>query len=580
MDHSRAQTLAAATLHPAAGDARAANAVLLAAIARCDELLAIDLGPSARPTGPELAELVAALEALLGEPLDLRDAGSILERMLPLEDADQYRNDTAHAARVFADGLERLAARFDRQLARAGAREIEALVLQAHAQRARRLPRAAYDEHARRMSAALTQQSLEPALRLQRELLWNRPYGAAAGAVLTHENAPQMLRHRDAAIRRAVAALTAQRALELAPVIEPLKRGRLGCVIKSARLLGYEHPYERFQIESGVTEAALAALAQQSGPLRAFCERYAAWKHGRLLAPAEPLLEVDFSTRARGAGDIDLSFGRAVAATRACSGLIDAAYPAIIDEMAVSGSMLSDCGATRSSEWVCVSSLSGGLPLLHMPYTGDFESFIGAAHEIGHGCQVTASVRRRGGLSQHNAPLWFVESCSLRCEIEVVHAALASARSDGERAFWAEAAIDQWLHVMRTLQIAARFDCVLYERPDAPLTELCAAREAIRRQLSPKALHAPIDGDDLGWLLLTTPEELPYAGFQYGLAMLIAYRSKLDRLPLAELADGGAQLPIHEACSRFLSLDVADPRAYEPIWRQLDALLDTLLATA
>jgi hypothetical protein len=242
--------------------------------------------------------------------------------------------------------------------------------------------------------------------------------------------------------------------------------------------------------------------------------------------------------------------------------------------------MLSDREATRSTEWVCAPNLSGGLPLLHMPYTDDYESFVGAAHEIGHGCQITASVRRRGALSQYAAPLWFYEIFSLRFEIDVVHASLASACSDGERAFWAEAAIDQWLHFMRTLQIAARFDRVLYERPDAPLTELCAAREAIRRQLSPRALHAPVEGDDLSWLLATTPEELPFAGFHYGLAMLIAYRSKLDQLPLAELADRGAQLAIHETCRRFLSLDVADARAYDPIWRQLDALLETLIASS
>jgi oligoendopeptidase F len=559
-------------LHPAAGDPVAAAAALRDASARCDRALAADAS---------LEVIVEVLEHVLGEPRNLRSASWVIERTAAPAEALRYEAAVAELSHELGDKTDQLVLRLSRALTLADQCEIAALNLRALAARAKRVAAHLPNEATQRWLSIAQRAGVDASVNAHHALLWEQAYGVVCHEqeehVVTHQSIRTLLQHRDPWVRRQTAHVTASYAAQRASVLEPLKRGRLACLRDIARTLGHRDVYEQMLLETGLTQGAIDALLQQQAPLLELTGKYYEWKRRRL--GLDELNEADLAARACPT-EVDLSFGRLLDCVRANAGRLDPDYPGIVQELEERHCILTKPDATRSGQWCCIENLAGTLPFVHMPYHADYETFVAAAHELGHACQLTASARRVGALRLYGAPAWFAETFSLRAEIEAVHTSLERESHPLERAFWAEAAIDQWLHFVRTLQIAGRFDLELHREPGRPRQELSAARERIRVELSPAIVRSATEGEDASWLLQTHSEHTPCIGLHYGLAMLIAYRSCLDGLPLSELSDHGASLRIDEACARYLSFDVESAEAFASVWQHMDRLFDSLVEAA
>lgn len=551
-------------LHPAAGDAVAACAALERACQGCDAALA---------EGAALAAVAEALEHVLGSPRNLLSALWLVQRLVEPAEARRYQDAVRGASAQLEVRIDRLLLRLSRLLASASPAAIQEAGLSLPAVRAARVAGHLPSDEAAEQITRLRLDGLEASIDKHHAAVWGEPYAELRvgdeAITVDHRNARALMRDGRVQVRRDAARATAAHALKLAPVLEPLKRGRIEHMQRMARLAGYASMLEQLYAESGLTAAALAALQAQAPRITAFCARYFAWKQRRL--GLARLTEIDLAARAESAA-VDLTFERVLEAAAATSAAIDPTYPAILDELRCAGVLITAPEQTRSAEWACIPNLAGGSPIVHVPYFADYETYVAAAHELGHACQITASVRRTGALLQHDAPAWHAEIFSLRFELDAIDFAIEHAPTKQTRAFWIEAAIDQWLHFVRTLPIAARFEQALRVESGTSRERASALRAEAWRALSPAGLEPAVPGEDARWLLDSVTERMPCAGYSYGLAMLIAYRSKLDGKPLAELADHGAMLSIDDACAQYLGFDIEDPAAFQPVWRHLEAL--------
>lgn len=561
-----------AELHPAAGDAARAIAALDEASMRCDAALAF---------GATLGEQLAVLEGALGAPRNLIGATWLVLRLAEPEAAERYREAVRAASDRFEAQIDRLRLCVLRALADASDEEVASLPEPHLAVRARRVRGHVASDAQSGELTRLRLDGLEAPLDAHHATLWGEPYGelelAGERIAVEHRNARALMRDPRAEVRSAAAVVVRDHALRLAAVLEPLKRQRIDCIGALASAAGYGEAFEQTRVESGLTERAIAALLAQREAIVGFTERYFAWKQRRL--GLARLTELDLAARACEAG-ADLSFERLLHGALDTSAAIDPAYPGVLRALVERTCLLTRPGDSRSGDWVCVTNLAGGLPIVHAPSYGDYESYVSIAHELGHACQFTASARRASALALHDAPTWFAEIFSLRFEIDAVHAACEGASDPAERAFWLEAMIDQWLHFVRTLQISARFERELLATSDLSRARSSDVRAQCWRELSPSFLEPAVPGEDARWLLDGYAEIMPCGGFSYGLATVIAYRSKLDGIALSQFADRGAPLAIDEACRRYLTLDIEDPAVFAPVWHHLERRFTELTTLA
>jgi oligoendopeptidase F len=549
--------------HPLAEDGGAVRSALLSAAEQCDAARASD----------DLTLMHRALSRALAEPYSLRSSQAALTATLDTAALRAYEAAVDEAAVAYDRALEALVAEVGRRLLSAGPQVAEDLGLLPLYQRATRTRLHARSARQDAQHATLRHLTLTSTARILDALARDERLGTIEVDGATHElergNLSSLLAHRDARVRRSVAESIRANARRTRSVHEVIKVTRLQAIHELCALRGFASPFEEYLATSGMTLGAIAAQHAMEGRLLELCRRHAEYK--RASFGLDDLEECDLEAMSSPAPR-DLSLRRVLTALERRLGVYDDRYPAWLQQTFTCGTILTDSSAALARSYFVIASAHGGPPLVHAPYVRDLQGFAATAHELGHACQLGADARDLGPLAVYDPPMAFSEVFSLLTEVIAVMAARDES-APHERRFWCEAIVDQFLYFMRRLGAQARFDERALSTRAVDIETLEVSRVAALRRLTPTSVVVRRDDS---WLRNPFQEELPYCGYSYCGALLVAYRLALRPVPLRAFSEDGWHQDLEHACRATLGIDIARVGDFDVVWEFVESAMTEL----
>ena len=402
-----------------------------------------------------------------------------------------------------------------------------------------------------------------------------------ASIAVTHVNASVLLKDKDRAVRKSVAALLATYAEESAPEAEVVKRARTRFVVESKRLQGYPSMLAAFLDEIQLSPAVLDTLQAYDRRIQAMGSTYFEWLRG--VQGYDTIHEFDVGVCHPFLSDVRTPLP---ALKQRLMGIVSKwhpDYPAILDEAFTRNAILHDPRSVLSPAWYALPPTTPqAVALVHSPYYETAESVAAMAHELGHACHLTAANRARGPLGVSRYVACYAEIFSLLFEIAAVDGAARDAKTGAEKAFWANALVDQFLHFARDLNFAGRFDLLYYADPDKSVDAHAQSYLEARAALTPTLLRRSEESLPRAWLQNLHQEQMPFYGLEFATAFLIAYHVYLhpqEKAQFRAFAEDGRYVPLAESCRARLGLDIERPGAYDAVFRHMEVTLKELVST-
>jgi|GEM_PF-4090830 len=421
---------------------------------------------------------------------------------------------------------------------------------------------------------ALAQRTgFDPLRRLIQTFLQSSQFGtitdAAGGShAVTFANHREFLKHRDHVVREGAFVCADAFARRHAEMLFSARRARIRAILETRALCGATD-FLASHLEKKQLPAGLPALLEPHSKRAA-----------RIGSAFVKILAKRLDLVSLSAADLDAPLNDQVTPTLATTweAIAHVAqsfspdWERTVRACETSGTVLVDPAQARSPYWYMQTSYEGKAPLVHSPFKNDLESVQATAHEMGHACHLTHLVRTRGPYDAQRVPLQFVEIFSLAFEIATLKHLAENATSLAEKRAWHRARLDQGLHFTRRMLLRARFDALLFAKETPSFEELDQARTRDEHDSFAGAL--PLEGvRNATWLFDFFPEEMPFYGFEYSLAYLVASTLVELKPPqetfLAFAQDGGFQ-PLGKALRDHFALDLENPCLFDPAWEALE----------